>query len=53
MDIVTAKSEATTSTWLPHTHTQTHTHTSTQPLPWQHDIKSLAHRKQVDGSTVH
>ena len=35
-----------------HTHTRTHTHTSTQPLTWQHDMKSLAHREQVDGSTV-
>ena len=24
---------------------------STQPLTWQHGIKSLAHRRQVDGST--
>ena len=26
---------------------------STRPLTWQHDIKSLTHRKQVDGSKVH
>ena len=56
MDIASAKAEATTRTELPHTnthkHTHKHTHPSTQPLTWQHDIKSLMHRKQVDGSTV-
>ena len=50
MDISTAKAEAITRTGLPHRHTNTHP--STQPLTWQHDIESLAHRKQVDGSTV-
>ena len=48
MEILTAKAESTTRTWLPHTHTHTHT---TQPLTWQHDIKS--HREHVDVSTVH
>ena len=49
MDIATDKAEASTRTGLPYTHTHTHT---TQALTWQHDMKSLAHRKQVDGSTV-
>ena len=44
MDIATGKAETTTRTGLP---------LSTQPLTWQHDIKSLVHRKQVDDSTVH
>ena len=36
-----------------HTHTHTpHTHTQVNPLTWQHDIKSLPHREQFDGSTV-
>ena len=30
----------------------THTPPSAQPLTWQHDIKSLPHREQVDDSTV-
>ena len=55
MDIATAKAEATTRTWLPHTHTHTnpspHTHLPL-PLTWQHDIKQLTHREHVDGSTV-
>ena len=46
MEIATAKAEATNRTGLPHT--QTHIHPSTQPLTWQHDIKSLPHREQVD-----
>ena len=50
MDIATDKAEVTTRTRAT---TQTQTHTPlTQPLTCQHDIKSLAHRKQVDGSTV-
>ena len=48
MEIFTAKAEATTRTGLSHRHTDT----STQPLTWQHDIKSLPHREQIDGSTV-
>ena len=43
MDNATAKAEATG---------RTTTHTHTHPLTWQHDIKSLAHRKQVNGITV-
>ena len=41
-----------------HTHARTHARThayipfSTQPLTWQHDINSLSHRVQVDGSRV-
>ena len=49
MDIATAKVEATTRT---RSATCTNTHPSIQPLTWQYDIKSLARRKQVDGSTV-
>ena len=49
MDIATVEVEA-TRTWLPHTHT--HTHTATQPFIWQHGIKSIAHRSQVDRTTV-
>ena len=54
MEIATAKVGATTRTGLQHTHhtTYKHTHPSTQPLTWQHDIKSLGHTEQVDGSTV-
>ena len=53
MEIANAEARATTRTELPHTHKHnTHTHPSTQPLTWQHDVKSLAPRKQVDGSTV-
>ena len=43
MDIATAKARATTRTGLPQTHLNS---------TWQHDIKSLANRKQVDGSIV-
>ena len=49
MDIATAKAKANTRAGY---HTQTNTHPSTQPLTWQHAIKSLAHRKQVNGSTL-
>ena len=60
MDIAMAKAEATTrigcactrARTYTHTHAHAHTHTSIQPLTWQHDIKSLAHREQVYGSTV-
>ena len=45
--IATVKAEATTRTGIQHTQTP-----SSQPLTWQHDIKSLPHREQIDGSTV-
>ena len=35
-----------------HAHAHTHTPPSTRPLTWQHDIKSLVRREQIDGSTV-
>ena len=51
MDIATAK--AITRTGLPHTHVLTHMHACTHAHMYlQHDIKSLAHREQVGGSTV-
>ena len=49
MDIATAKTEVTTRTGLPHTNAPT---PLTQPYTSQHDIKSLAHRKEVDGSML-
>ena len=48
MTIANAKSEATTMGGLPHIQT----HLSTQPLTWQHGIKSLAYREQINGNTV-
>ena len=45
MDIETSKAEATTRTGLPRTHPINST--------WQHGIKSLVHREQVDGSREH
>ena len=48
MEIATVKAEATTRTGLPLAHTTP----STQPLTWQLDIKLLAHREQIDDSTV-
>ena len=47
MEIATAKAGGTTRTYTP-----IHTQPSTQPLTWQHDMKSLSHRKQVNESTV-
>ena len=35
-----------------HACTHARTHASSQPLTWQHDIKSLLHREQVDDTTV-
>ena len=46
LEIATAKAEVTTRSG----HTQTHT--STQHLTPQHNIKSLANREHIDGSTV-
>ena len=47
LEIVTAKAEDTTRTGLH----QIHIHLKS-PLTWQHDIKLLPHRKQIDNSTV-
>ena len=47
MGIATAKAETTTKAGLPHTNTPL----NSTLLTWQHDIRSLAHRKHVDDST--
>ena len=54
MEIAIAKAETTTRRATTHTqaHIHKHTHNTPQLLTWQHDIKSLAERKQVDDSTV-
>ena len=48
MRIATAKAETIFRKMLRHTYP----HPSIQPSTWQHDIKSLLHREQIDTSAV-